>query len=105
MDERVAVLVRLMVEVEVPLVVSSAAVKEAPAARMVKRMFEICILKRERCDLCDEMRRLIQLIQQSLMSVLSESTGPNVDGSSFRYLACLVNVIKECNAARGKLSE
>lgn len=40
---RVAVLVRLMVEVEVPLVVSSAATNEAPAAKTVKRMFEICI--------------------------------------------------------------
>lgn len=46
MDVRVAVLVRLMVEVEVPLVASSAATKEAPAAKTVKRMFEICILKR-----------------------------------------------------------
>lgn len=38
----VAVLVRLTVVVEVPLVVSSA--REAPAARTAKRMFENCIL-------------------------------------------------------------
>lgn len=43
MEVSVAVLVRLMVEVEVPLVVSSAATNEAPAAKTVKRMFEICI--------------------------------------------------------------
>lgn len=42
-EVRVAVLVKLMVEVEVPLVVSSAATNEAPAAKTVKRMFEICI--------------------------------------------------------------
>lgn len=41
----VMVLVRLRVVVVVPLVVSSAATKEAPAARTVNRMFEICILK------------------------------------------------------------
>lgn len=49
MDVRVAVLVRLMVEVEVPLTVSSAATREAPAARTVKRMLEICILNFEVC--------------------------------------------------------
>lgn len=44
-EVRVAVLVRLIVEIEVPLVVSSAATREAPAARTVKMMFEICILE------------------------------------------------------------
>lgn len=41
----VAVLVRLMVEVEVPLVVSWAATSVAPAAKTVKTKFEICILE------------------------------------------------------------
>lgn len=40
----VMVLVRERVEVVVPLVVSSAATRGAPAARTVKRMLEICIL-------------------------------------------------------------
>lgn len=43
-EVRVIVLVSCNVVVVVPEVVSSAATREAPAARAVKKMFEICIL-------------------------------------------------------------
>lgn len=43
-EVRVMVLVRASVEVVVPLVVSSAATRGAPAARTVRRMLEMCIL-------------------------------------------------------------
>lgn len=65
---RVAVLVRLMVEVEVPLVVSSAATNEAPAAKTVKRMFAICISVERKDFSCGRVMRavrLVRVIQQS----------------------------------------
>lgn len=65
----VMVLVRLRVVVVVPLEVSSAATKEAPAARTVNRMFEICILKIVCC--------VIWGIPQSVREVVvSETTNP-----------------------------
>lgn len=97
MDARVAVLVRLMVEVEMPLVVSSAATKEAPAAKTVKRMFEMCILTR--CVVICVVRRrgLIRLIQQCLSSVsflFWRVDRSHVDGSSFGCSIYLVNVVR-----------
>lgn len=51
-EVRVIVLVSWRVCVVVPLVVSSAAARFAPAARTVRRMLEMCILRT--CVCCDE---------------------------------------------------